>query len=113
MLGKQVFICAVLSSPHSPKDHMAFVHVSIWTCKHAHTMRFPQQWALSQQRLIRHFQIVVWKLYGTLWFTFCNELSGSPNKVLSMRFIAIKSREKSYTKSQWGLKIKTSISELY
>ena len=29
MLGKQVFICAVLSSPHSPKDHMASVHVSI------------------------------------------------------------------------------------
>ena len=26
ILGKQVFICAVFSSPHSPKEHMAFVH---------------------------------------------------------------------------------------
>ena len=34
ILGKQVFICAVFSSPHSPKEHMAFVH---GVCEHANT----------------------------------------------------------------------------
>lgn len=80
------YLCRFLLSPIPKSTWVQCKCECVCVHTHQHTMWLPQQLILSQQRLIRNFQISVF----TVWFTFCSQLSGSPKKVTSVRFIATK-----------------------